>query len=65
MVTICDGVRILVYPSFGGIGGIIIGFDGEDTLSARKLLKLVRALYSGRVMISFSFCCRSLSRRPV
>lgn len=37
----------------------------ELALECKKLLRLERALYSGRTMMSFSFCRRSVSRRPL
>ena len=62
---IWEGERVCVYPFGGGVGGDIsvIGEEEMPDLARRKLSKLERALYSGRAMISFSFCRRKVSRR--
>lgn len=64
MVRICISVKVCLYPPFGGVGGTI-SLSGLDalTLQCRKLVRLERALYSGRDVMSFSFCWRRVSRR--
>lgn len=49
--------KVCLYPSFGGVGGVISA-SGCIALALqwRKLDRLERALYSGSAIMSFSFC---------
>jgi hypothetical protein len=55
--------RVCLYPFGGGVGGDI-SVSGRIALDLqwRKLDRLERALYSGSVVMSFSFCWRRFSR---